>query len=177
MKEFIVTPDLYANKGKRLGNFIIDLIIFRIFIIVIFAALGFILYAIGGDVDSFLYQLETINPFLDLLITYAIYFFVFWGLETLTKGRTLGKYITQTIVVDIEGNPPSSGALAKRSLSRLIPFDGFSYLGDEGRGWHDTIPNLYVVDLKKFEDKKSIHSGLEELGTGEGDNITGATLR
>ncbi|NER19038.1 RDD family protein [Spongiivirga citrea] len=171
MKEFIVTPDLYANKGKRLGNFIVDLIVFRVLIIAIFAILGFIVVTIGGDIDSFLYQLETINPFMDLLITYVLYFFVFWGFETLLQGRTIGKFITQTKVVDINGNVPNAGLIAKRTLSRIIPFDGFSYLGEEGRGWHDTIPNLYVVDVKKFEDKKSVHFGLQELGTTNNDFV------
>jgi len=50
-----------------------------------------------------------------------------------------------TIVVDERGNKISFGKAALRSLCRIIPFEAFSFLGEEGRGWHDTITNTYVI--------------------------------
>jgi len=39
-----------------------------------------------------------------------------------------------------------------------------SFLGDSGRGWHDSISNTYVVDERKFNAKKSNQLELELIG-------------
>lgn len=177
MKEFIVTPDLYANKGQRFVNFLLDIIMFYLLYFASMFIFGIILVVIGANFETIIYKMENINPLLDRLITMIIIALYFFTIETLLKGRSIGKYASNTKVVTINGEIPSKMLILKRSFSRIIPFDAFSFLGSEGRGWHDTIPNLYVVDVKKFEDKKSIHSGLEELGTGERDEITGIRFR
>ncbi|MBL4752041.1 MAG: RDD family protein [Flavobacteriales bacterium] len=63
-------------------------------------------------------------------------------------GKTPGKYITLTKVVDSEGNWPRIGKLFLRNLCRLIPFDAVSYLISK-RGWHDKISGTYVVQLRE----------------------------
>lgn len=54
--------------------------------------------------------------------------------EILLKGKTIGKYITKTIVVMEDGSKPKASDIVLRSLCRLIPFDAFSFLGTEGKG-------------------------------------------
>ena len=84
--------------------------------------------------------------------------------EVLLKGRTIAKYITQTKVVMEDGTTPKASDIVLRSLCRLIPFNVFSFLGAEGRGWHDSISNTYVVDVVKFKAKMDSEIDLELLG-------------
>ncbi|WP_346883190.1 RDD family protein [uncultured Algibacter sp.] len=164
---FKVTPDLYATKGNRFVNYIVDLIIilFVFFGVIIGFVLLFYSFAENtSSVDSLLNDMENTNPILDRLITAIILAIIYFALETLTKGRSVGKYITKTRVVLEDGSIPTVVNFLKRSFSRMIPFDAFSYLGAEGRGWHDTISKTYVVDIAKFEAKKMSHTELDQIG-------------
>lgn len=58
---------------------------------------------------------------------------------------TIGKCITNTIVVNDSGERPSFITMAGRTLCRFIPFDAFSFLGADSRGWHDSMSGTYVV--------------------------------
>jgi len=164
---FSVTPDLYATKGNRFLHYIVDLMaIFLCFFGVIFGLI-YVYYSNADDtttIDNFLYELSNINPLLDRLITGVILAFLYFSLEYFTKGRSLGKYITKTKVVLEDGSAPDSTDYLKRSFSRIIPFEAFSFLGSEGRGWHDTISKTYVVDIGKFEAKKRSYNELDQIG-------------
>ena len=89
-----------------------------------------------------------------------LYYFIF---ESVSH-RTLGKYVTNTKVVMQNGDEPSPRAILLRSLCRLIPFDAFSFLGRDGKGWHDSLSNTYVVDSKLFDSKLKMSIDLEQLG-------------
>jgi uncharacterized RDD family membrane protein YckC len=78
---------------------------------------------------------------LALFLCLPIYYILMEGIF----GRTLGKLITGTVVVDGFGNKPSFGKIIGRSFARLIPFEAFSFLGSTGRGWHDSLTDTYVV--------------------------------
>jgi len=52
-------------------------------------------------------------------------------------------------VVDDQGAQPGVSSILRRSLSRLVPFDAFSFLGNYARGWHDKWSNTWVIDEKK----------------------------
>jgi uncharacterized RDD family membrane protein YckC len=77
--------------------------------------------------------------------------------------RTVGKFITQTIVVDEHGEKPHHETILIRSLCRLIPFNPFSVLF-LGRGWHDSISKTYVVNKKALDEKKRLFDALEQNG-------------
>lgn len=59
--------------------------------------------------------------------------------------RTIGKTLTGTKVMDERGKKPSLGKILGRTFCRIIPFEAFSFLAADGRGWHDSIPGTYVV--------------------------------
>ncbi|MEY4927047.1 MAG: hypothetical protein RI894_1483 [Bacteroidota bacterium] len=65
-------------------------------------------------------------------------------METMT-GQTVGKMLLKTQVVGEDGQQPSAGTIALRTLCRMIPFEAFSFLGAEGGGWHDTLSHTQVV--------------------------------
>ena len=63
-----------------------------------------------------------------------LYYMITEGLS----GRSLGKLITKTKVINMENEKPSFINILGRTMCRFIPFEAFSFLGD-GKGWHDSI--------------------------------------
>lgn len=166
-ENFIVTTSLYASKGKRFLNFIVDWIIFYMLLMAFFFVFGIVFSLMSNDdlwLDQFINELENMNPLLDRLLTAIIFMILYMISEILLKGRTIGKYITQTKVVMEDGSLPKASDIVLRSLCRLIPFNAFSFLGAEGRGWHDSVSNTYVVDIVKFNNKRTSELDLELLG-------------
>lgn len=53
-------------------------------------------------------------------------------METLTKGRSIGKFITGTQVVTLDGETPTANVFLKRSFCRIIPLNAFSFFGENG---------------------------------------------
>lgn len=169
MKEanFKVTPDLYASKGSRFANYIIDLIVIVAVLLGGFMAFAYLYYSFATDtaaMDSFLDDTSEINPLLDRLITGLVLALCYLIMETVFKGKSVGKYVTKTRVVMEDGSAPRIEDFVKRSLCRIIPFDQFSFLGAQGRGWHDSISNTYVVDEEMFNAKKESINNLDEIG-------------
>ena len=122
-----------AGNGKRFANMIIDVIGFYVLVFLIGIA-----FASTGD-------MEIVDSPGFTLSSYLIYVLYYWAFETLT-GKTLGKYITRTRIVKEDGSKPEPINILGRSFARLIPFDGFSFLGTPGKGWHDSIPKIYVIN-------------------------------
>jgi len=114
------------NKGTRIINFIIDIIVI-------------------GIISRIM---ETILDFNSLNIVfytvYVIYYFIFEAYN----GRTIGKLITGTIVVDMDNLKPSVGRIALRTILRLNPFDGISYLFGQEQGGHDLISKTRLIVKK-----------------------------
>ncbi len=167
-KEFKITPDLYASSGQRLANLFIDTIMYYILLIVVSAILGVVLALIGG-----MALVNTIvdSSFFNIAVTYGtilLYFIVF---EFFLQ-KSIGKYLSKTIVVNENGEKPTLKQIVGRTFSRFIPFDAFSYLGSSVRGWHDTLPNVYVVDEKLFQQKKRNFYDFKELGKNEEEFTT-----
>jgi len=125
-----------VDKGVRFTNRLIDFIFILIFSFVIGIVLQLVspqtlqLIASGGRLMDYAFE----------IIVGMIYYNFF---EMIT-GRTMGKLMTGTKVVDEQGKMPSADKIFVRSLCRFIPFDAFSFLGD-GPGWHDSLSKTRVV--------------------------------
>lgn len=132
---------LPAGNWKRFFNFIIDYIAMYALVIVI----AIVIAIIWGE--EALQGLQNITRFEDILISYAAYFLYYLFFESIF-GKTVGKLITGTTVVNENGAKPSYKQYLSRSLCRLIPFEALSFFGATGRGWHDKIPNTYVIDTR-----------------------------
>ena len=156
-----ITEDVLASKGKRFVNHLIDLV--PQYTVTYGLTYGF--FYLGEFTGN--YALNDFWNELPLLMDYAInylllilYYFIFES----TTGRTLGKYATNTKVIMTNGEEPTTKALFIRTMCRLIPFDALSFLGTNGKGWHDSISKTYVVDVAKFDSKQFIAQELEQLG-------------
>ena len=143
-----------AGQWERLGHYIIDFAIILVFSIII----GIVLIIFFPKVFHFAVSVGfKLNlGFFSIkydLISYLITFLYYFTLESTIK-RTIGKFATQTVVIDEYGNPPSKSKIAIRTLARLIPFEIFSCLGS--RGWHDKLSNTFVVSKKEAETLRSL---------------------
>lgn len=131
-----------AGRWKRFFNFLVDYIGMYA-LIFIFA----IIFAFSGG-EATLMRLETISPLEEFAFGYLCYLGYYLFFESIF-GKTLGKLITGTAVVNEHGGKPTFKQYLYRSLCRLIPFEPFSFFRSGGVGWHDSIPNTYVIDTRK----------------------------
>ncbi len=165
-KEFKVTNDILATAGQRLANLFLD----RFFYVMLTTVYGVLLGVVAGFLDDNQILTLTESELTSFLISLLFYFVMYFILEA-TKQRTLGKYISKTMVVLEDGSKPSANTIAIRTLCRFIPFEPFSFLGGNARGWHDTLSKTYVVDVEKFNNKKAIISDFDDLGKTEDEII------
>lgn len=158
---FEITEDLLASKGQRFLHHIIDTIPQY----AVMFGLSYAFFYIGEFTGN--YALDDfwngMSELEDTVMSY-IFMFVYYFLMEKYTFKTLGKYATNTIVVSIDGSEPTTSQLVKRSFSRWIPFDGLSFLGVNGKGWHDSIAKCYVVKADKFNEKKNAMLELEQIG-------------
>lgn len=133
-----------ASTGQRFLNYLIDVIIFDIIIAIVKVA--------------FLYRITTLyvdytftNVLLRLLISYIGFVVLYFISESAFKGRTIGKFITGTKVINEDGTEPETRTYLLRSFSRIVPFEPFSALGNPCRPWHDKWTKTFVVDVQKTE--------------------------
>ena len=160
-----LSPTVVLNKatqGTRLANYLIDAVVFYILIFFLGVFLG-ILSAIGIEAPlRFFMYLDEI-PASDYLFSSILYFIYIFSIEYLTKGRSIGKYITKTKVVSIDGTTPTQKDFFIRNISRLVPFDGLSFLKEDG-GWHDLWSDTRVVNWEKYKSDYEMQQELNELG-------------
>jgi uncharacterized RDD family membrane protein YckC len=118
-----------ASKGQRLATFVIDQIVLRV------------LWVIGGAIGAVMSGGKVGVAVVAIVILLTLGYYVM--LESAT-GKTIGKVIAGTKVVDADGRVPGAWTVVVRTLCRYIPFEPFSVLGAD-RGWHDRISKTYVI--------------------------------
>ena len=141
-----------ASQGKRFLNYIIDYIAIQVLAMVAGFVIG-ALIAVGSMTADGTLDQESETPLGPLgIASFAVALIVSLGYFVLMEAvfqRTLGKLVTGTIVVTADGGSPSFGQILGRSLSRLIPFEAFSYLfGKPPVGWHDSLSGTRVIETR-----------------------------
>ena len=146
-----------ASKGKRLVNYLIDTIVYY-GIIIFFGFVGMAgLYASEQDAVVDAYVANEGTTLFDYLFVFIIMIGYYTVSEYYFKGKTIGKYLTKTRAVTLDGRRLDFGSALKRSLARLIPFDGLSFLGVPGKGWHDSLPRTKVIDDLNWTDEEEYY--------------------
>lgn len=128
-----------VSSGIRFLNFVIDLLVclFIIFVLV---------YSLNVLVNKHM----LVGSFI-VFATYILYYVIF----EIRFQRTLGKMLTKTKVVTINEEVPSFTDIIIRSVLRIFPFDGFTFLLMPN-GLHDRLSNTKVVKVnKKTTDNKA----------------------
>ncbi|MFT5892270.1 MAG: putative RDD family membrane protein YckC [Dokdonia sp.] len=133
-----------VSAGTRFANRILDILFILVVNILFYILLG-VIAALG--VPSILTFVENENTILIYMVSFMISFCYYTILESLT-GRTMAKLITRTKVVAENGEKANFDAIVLRSICRFIPFDAFSFLVEDARGWHDTLSKTRVISVK-----------------------------
>jgi uncharacterized RDD family membrane protein YckC len=130
-----------ASRGRRLLNVLIDFggyMALSMFIGVLLA----LVY------PPAIAALDNTGPLFDYAFGIGVMMLYYVPLEVLF-GRTLGKLLTGTRVINEAGERPSFGQVLGRTAARFIPFEAFSFLGNNGVGWHDTLSHTRVVRVRR----------------------------
>lgn len=163
MKRILNTvEDNKASLGIRFLNNLLDL-----FTLII---LNFMLTI----VSDILYMITEIKYFYfygnggiwwELFIGNLNCFIYYYLMEIFLNGRTVGKYITGTKVISIDGTKPTSQQIIYRSLVRIVPFDSLSFFGING--WHDSWTDTRVINVKNYITEIQAKSEIDSLGMKE----------
>ncbi|NGY36361.1 RDD family protein [Flavobacterium sp. XN-5] len=157
---FAITDDLIASRGQRFLNFCFDLV----FLYIIILSIGTSIILIAEVANEF-----TVSAWVENLSDGEIAFYsalivlLYYSLTEIYFSRTIAQLITKTVVVNKDGTKPDIKMLVIRSLCRFIPFEPFSFLGTNPRGWHDTLSETYVVKKKKLAKNVRFFNDQEEF--------------
>jgi uncharacterized RDD family membrane protein YckC len=122
-----------ASHWRRFGTWLVDYVCV-VLVMALFGALVGFLFGEAGV--AALRKVPNFVLGLTLMLAYYCFFEGIWA-------RTPGKLVLGTVVVGQQGDKPGFGQVVGRTLCRFIPFEAFSFFGEEG--WHDSIPKTRVV--------------------------------
>jgi len=128
-----------VDKWLRLANRVLD----SVFLLVMLLTKLSWFYYISHSLEQRGLYLGVIFIYAFIPFAIFLYYILF---ETLFK-VTLGKLVTNTTVVNENGEGPGLLQVTGRTLCRIIPFGQWSFLFND-RGWHDSFSGTYVVREK-----------------------------
>ena len=148
---FKVTDDLWATRGQRFINCILDTLIVHIILVSITTTLVIIGNVINNyDLSKWIESTTT----LERLLLWVVMLFLYYFLTEAYFSRTFAKYFTKTIVVTQNGSRPKIHLILIRTLTRFIPLECLTFLWGDFRGLHDLFSDTYVVRKHEFNHKK-----------------------
>ncbi len=106
---------------------------------------------------------DELDGLTDRLVTTLVMITYLFIMEVLTQ-RSVGKFITGTIVVSEDGTKPEARSIMIRALCRIIGFEALTFLGSTPRGWHDSASGTYVVDAKKYKEALESRQSFDQIG-------------
>lgn len=123
-----------VSVWKRAIHFIVDTLAFIIMGLLLAMIIGiFFDAALPSDLG-----------FLGYLYMFMVYFIYYTFMESKYQ-KTIGKFITKTKVVTLNGSRPTSADITRRTLLRLTPFDRISFLFTPN-GFHDKLSDTRVIN-------------------------------
>lgn len=150
----VVTP------GVRFGYYLLDVVFYYIITFLTVSITVAVALSVNPDNYELIYFISKYDSIISLLI-----FFLYYALTEYFLGGTFGKLICGYTVIDEYASRISFGKSLLRTISRYVPFEALSCLGD--RGWHDTWSKTYVVKRKERNELKkllhTIHDGKDIL--------------
>jgi uncharacterized RDD family membrane protein YckC len=133
-----------ASTGKRFLNYIIDLLLFWVLIIIVGIGIALVSPSVIESIDD--------SPgfnLMDRILTLLLYGTYMGIVEGLFKGKSLGKLITKTRAVHLDGRKIGWDKAFARSFSRAVPFCVFSAFGTPCNPWQDRWTSTMVIDEKQ----------------------------
>jgi uncharacterized RDD family membrane protein YckC len=149
--EFTVTDDLWATRGQRFMNCILDLL----FVHIIMVSIGTTVIIFGDITNNYeLSNWAESTSALERFFFWILILFLYYFLTESYFSITFAKYFTKTIVVTKNGSRPKIHFVFIRTLSRFIPLECLTFLWGDFRGLHDLFSDTYVVRKYEFNHKK-----------------------
>ena len=85
----------------------------------------------------------------ELVLESVVFPFLYYTVLEGVFGRTLGKLVTGTRVVALDGRRATLLQILGRTLARFIPFEPLSFFGRGAPiGWHDSLSNTRVIQIR-----------------------------
>jgi uncharacterized RDD family membrane protein YckC len=138
------------SMSKRFINLLVDSLV-----------ISLIQYPIG--------YLNMLNPSWTFILLAVLIYFLYYILFEFYLQRTIGKFITGSIVVNEYGDRPDFKMICLRTVIRIIPFEFISYFGqDENRWWHDRWTRTYVITKEELSLVTRILAGEKPKRTDQG---------
>ncbi|MBF4514854.1 RDD family protein [Flavobacterium sp. ANB] len=163
---YVIEKKLLTSDRDRFVNCILDFI----FIVVAMFVFTLLIIIIGNILQFSIYRIWTeIAISLGIPGFYLSFSMFYYLVLEWLLGRSIGKFITGSTVVNKNGLKPGFGEICIRTLCRLIPFDALSFLGKSGRIWHDSLSNTYVVEKKALEEDIKMFYEFNLIGVQETD--------
>ncbi|RZM18236.1 MAG: RDD family protein [Pedobacter sp.] len=147
-----------ATNWQRLANLLIDNIVMNL---TIDYAISFIVTSIAGSINpdwvKNFDKFDDLNAISESLLPLLLISFLIGLINTLLyytlsekalRGQTLGKMITGTRAIRVDGGELSFKDAFLRSLVRLVPFEVLSIFF-QGKPWHDEWTKTTVIKSRK----------------------------
>lgn len=138
-----------ASQGQRFLNWLIDNLFMRFALSYATGyAVGYILLEVAPDfLVEIAYDEKGWRFYLLAYILGVFNYIIYYTIcEKAFRGYTLGKLITGTRAIRNDGEELTFKDAILRSLSRIVPFEVFSALGNAP--WHDSWTNTTVVKAR-----------------------------
>ena len=137
----------FASTGQRFLNWLIDNIFMQYGLSLLTGILvGLVFQEIAPDLLVRMITEGTTEYYVFIFIVGYVNYVLYYTLcEKLFNGRTLGKLITGTKAVRLDGSPLTFRNALLRSLSRLVPFEPLSGFGTP---WHDSWTDTTVIKTR-----------------------------
>ncbi len=126
--------DVSYKRRVRLINYLIDSFI------------------IGVIVLKITNTLKSNNIQIDYFYVYLLFYFIYYFCCELIFRQTIGKVITNSVVIINSDN--SLNSIFIRSISRYIPFEPFSFIIGDREVWHDKLSQTKLVSTNDIQRKK-----------------------
>ena len=124
-----------ASHTKRIFNFLIDGVAYSLLF--------------GGGIKFlaaiFLPLTSNYSLLLAIIVLSPPYFLYYLILEWLLRGKTIGKFFTNTRAISVTNRKMDFQTTLLRSICRLIPLESLSFLGPKAIGWHDSLSKTKVI--------------------------------
>lgn len=125
-----------VGSGIRFVNFLIDFIVWLVLAFMISSVIGFFIQPTNQGIISLIGYILIFGTFI-----------AYYAIMEIKFQKTIGKFVTKTKVVKINGEKPTDSDIIARTFCRFIPFDRISFLFVKN-GIHDYLSKTTVVKDK-----------------------------
>lgn len=125
-----------VSSGTRIVHFFVDFVAFFITALILSLISG--LFITTND--------QTVLKLVSYVL-FFISFFTYFVVMEFKFQKTIGKFLTKTKVVMIDGQRPRLNDIISRTLYRLIPIDQISFIFTKN-GFHDSFSKTTVIKEK-----------------------------